>query len=139
MKNQIISLLALLGAGISTALGGWDASIMNLCIVMGLDYITGLIVAGVFRKSTKTESGGLSSAVGWKGLVKKGMILILVVVANLLDKQIGSSYVRDAVCIAFICNDCISILENASLMGLPIPEKLRSAIDVLKGRSEKDD
>ena len=103
---------------------------------MAIDFLTGWIVAAVFGKSQKTESGGYSSAIGLKGLCKKGMIILLVVVANLLDKQIGANYVRDGVCIAFMVNEAMSILENAALMGIPIPAIITKVLDVLKADNE---
>ena len=132
MKHAIFAAIGAVGSFIAGALGGWDTAIITLCSFMAIDYVTGFIVAGVFHKSKKSDSGGLKSHEGWKGLCKKGMILLLVVVANLLDKQIGASYVRDAVCIFFIANEGVSILENAALMGLPIPKWLSQALDVLQ-------
>lgn len=139
MKNQLIVIIGAIGAAISSALGGWDTSVINLVIVMAIDYVTGLIVAGIFKKSNKTASGGLSSAVGWKGLIKKCMTMVVVVIANILDKQIGTTYIRDAVCIAFIANEALSIVENSATMGVPIPKVILNAIDLLKRRSDDSD
>ena len=104
---------------------------------MLIDFISGLIVAGIFHKSKKSESGALESRAGWKGLIKKGMTLLIVVVANRLDIQLGTTYIRDAVCIAFICNEVISIIENAGLMGLPIPAVITNAIELLKNKEKE--
>ena len=136
MKQAIMACIGAVGSFISGALGGWDLAIITLCVFMAIDYATGFIVAAVFHKSQKSESGGLKSHEGWKGLCKKGMILLLVVVANLLDKQIGANYVRDAVCIFFMVNECVSILENAGLMGLPIPSWLIKALDILQAKAD---
>ena len=103
---------------------------------MAVDYITGLIVAGVFHNSPKTEGGALESGAGWKGLCRKVMILGLVLVAVRLDMAVGTNYIRDAVCIAFMANELISIIENAGLMGVPIPPVILKAIDVLKNQGE---
>ena len=136
MKQAIFAALGAAGSFVAGALGGWDSAIITLCVFMAIDYATGFIVAAVFHASKKSDSGGLKSHEGWKGLCKKGMILLLVVVANLLDKQIGASYVRDAVCIFFMVNEGVSILENAGLMGLPIPQWLTKALDILQAKAD---
>ena len=99
---------------------------------MVMDYLTGLCVAGIFHKSPKTNTGTLESKAGWKGLCKKGVTLFFVVVANRLDIQMGTTYLRDAVCIAFMTNELISLVENAGLMGVPIPKILVESINLLK-------
>ena len=139
MKAGICSVLGVIGSGIAYALGGWDTSVITLLIFMAIDYVTGLIVAGVFHKSTKTETGALESRAGWKGLIKKCVTILFVIVAVRLDLLIGSSYIRDAVCIAFITNELISIIENAGLMGVPIPKVITKAIDVLKSKEGDSD
>lgn len=121
-----------IGSAIATAFGGWDAGLVTLVIFMTLDYISGLVVAGVFKKSTKTETGALESKAGWKGLCKKCMTLIFVLVAYRLDIVIGTNYIRDAVIIAFIANELISLVENAGLMGVPMPDVITKAIDILQ-------
>lgn len=123
---------------ISQLYGGWSAAMTTLLIFMGIDYITGLIVAGVFKKSEKTASGGLESRAGWKGLCRKGVTLLVVLVASQLDSVMGSNFIRDAVVIAFIANETISIVENAGLMGIPIPKVILDAIDVLKQKSQTE-
>jgi toxin secretion/phage lysis holin len=119
--------------------GGWDAALVTLIIFMGIDYFTGLIVAGVFHNSTKTENGALESKAGWKGLCRKGVTLLIVLVACRLDLIMGSTFIRDAVIIAFIANETISIIENAGLMGVPIPSVIVKAIDVLTKKAESED
>lgn len=106
---------------------------------MGVDYATGLIVAGVFHKSEKTENGALESRAGWKGLCRKGVSLLVVLVACRLDMIMGSNFIRDATVIAFIANETISIIENAGLMGVPVPSVITKAIEVLKKKSERED
>lgn len=139
MKNTVVAGIGIIGSFISTLLGGWDTGLATLCIVMAVDYITGWIVAGVFKNSEKSENGGLSSSAGFKGLAKKGVMLLFVLVAYRLDLTVGSTYIRDAVIIAFIANEVISITENAGLMGIPIPTVIIKAIDVLKSREDKGD
>ena len=123
MKDIFCTILGAAGAGIAWLFGGWDASMITLLVFMAIDYITGLVVAGVF---------GLESRAGWKGLCRKGVTLLIVFVAVRLDMLIGTSYLRDGVCIAFIVNEVISITENAGLMGVPIPAVITNAIAVLK-------
>lgn len=138
MKNLICTCMGTVGAAIADLFGGWNASLTTLIIFMIIDYVSGLIVAGVFKASTKTESGALESNAGWKGLFKKGMTLLLVLIAYRLDLAIGTNYIRDAVCIGFIANESISIIENAGLMGIPIPAAVTKAIDVLENKSEAE-
>ena len=136
MKSIILSFFGAIGSGVAFLFGGWDASIITLCIFMAIDYITGVIVAGVFHKSTHSKTGGLESKAGWKGLAKKSVSLLFVVIAVRLDMLVGANYIRDAVCIAFISNELISIIENAGLMGLPIPAIITKAIDILSIKAE---
>lgn len=138
MKNVVLTAIGATGAFIAQALGGWDTAVIVLLALMGIDYLTGVICALAFHKSSKTGSGGFSSAVGWQGLAKKCVTLLLVVVANLLDMQLGASYIRDGVCIAFMANEVMSIVENAGLMGVPIPGVISKALEVLHGDKEKD-
>lgn len=136
MKSFICTAIGAIGAGIAAAFGGWSAALTTLIIFMAIDYLSGLILAGVFHRSSKTESGALESKAGWKGLCRKGLTLLIVVVASRLDVMLGTTFVKDAVCIAYICNEAISILENAGLMGVPIPKAIKNAIEILKKKGE---
>lgn len=137
MKKDVLCVTAgAIGSAIAMLFGGWDTSLATLLIFMAIDYAAGLTVAGVFHASKKTESGTLESRAGWKGLCRKGMTLLFVLIGYRLDLAIGSNYVRDAVCIAFIVNELISIVENAGLMGIPIPAVITKAIDVLKSKTD---
>ena len=136
-KAAVMGGAAVIGGMISQAFGGWDAALITLLIFMAIDYVSGLIVAGVFQASDKSESGSLSSIACWQGLLKKGMTLVIVLVAAQLDKVLGTAFVRDAVVIAYIVNETISIIENAGLMGLPIPDVIMSAIEQLQGKNEQ--
>lgn len=138
MKETICTILGAIGSGIAAVFGGWDAALLTLIIFMAIDYITGLIVAGVFHKSSKSNSGALQSHAGFKGLCKKGAVLLIVLVAARLDITIGTTYIRDAVCIGYIANEAISIVENVGLMGVPMPQVILKAIEVLKNKSEKE-
>ena len=132
-----LTAIFLVAGVISWLVGGLDTPILALVICMGVDYVTGLIVAGIFHNSPKTPNGGLDSRVGWKGLARKFVTLLIVVVANLMDALLGLGYVRDAVIVGFCANECISILENAGHMGLPIPGVLMRAIDALSSKGEE--
>lgn len=131
IKIKTCTVLGVIGSVITAAFGGWDSGLITLVIFMGIDYIMGLIVAGVFHKSPKTESGALESKTGWKGLCRKGATLLFVLVAYRLDIMIGVDYIRDAMIIGFVANELISIVENAGLMGLPLPPVIKNAIDIL--------
>ena len=139
MKEGIFTGIGVVGGFIASLFGGWDAALVTLIIFMGVDYLTGLIVAGVFHNSEKTETGTLGSRAGWKGLCRKGVSLLVVLVACRLDLVIGSNFIRDSVVIAFIANETLSIVENAGLMGIPIPAVIARAIDVLKKKAESED
>lgn len=139
LKATLFSILGVVGSFIASAFGGWDDAIVTLLIFMGIDYITGLIVAGVFKKSTKTNSGALESRAGWKGLIKKCVTLLFIVVGVRLDLLTGSNYIRDALCIAFITNELLSIVENGRLMGIPMPAIVTDAIDLLNTKGKKSD
>ena len=136
MKNGLCTIVGTVGDFIASLFGGWDTALATLLIFMAVDYATGLIVAGVFHKSQKTENGALESRAGWKGLCRKGTSLLVVLVAYRLDLVIGSNFVKDATIIAFIANETISIIENAGLMGAPIPAVVVKAIDVLKQKAD---
>ena len=126
------------GGAIAAAFGGWTHDLSWLIAFMSIDYITGLLVA-FLGKSPKTEGGGLSSAVGWLGLVRKLATLLLVLVAHGLDVMIGVEYVKTAAVIAFMVNEALSILENAGLLGVPMPEIFKKALEVLKGKGEEQE
>ena len=136
MKNTVCAAIGMLGSFVASLFGGWSASLTTLLIFMLIDYVTGLVVAGVFHKSPKTANGGLESKAGLKGLVRKCSVLLLVLVGYRLDLAIGTTYIRDGVCIAFLVNELISIVENAGLMGLPIPGVITNAIEVLTHNSD---
>jgi toxin secretion/phage lysis holin len=123
---------AAVGAVVGFFFGGWTVPLRILVSLSIVDYVSGLIAGGVEKK--------LSSKVGFKGIAKKVMMFALVATGNLVDIAIGKGHVfRDAVIFFYMGNEILSILENAGRIGLPIPEQLRSAIEVLKGKSKEDD
>ena len=137
MKVSILTFIGAVGGLLASFFGGWDSSLTTLIVFMGIDYVTGLIVAGVFHKSPKTKTGTLESKAGWKGLCRKGMSILIVLIACRLDLIMGTSFVRDAVIIAYIVNEVISIIENAGLMGIPVPVVISRAIEVLKKKENE--
>nr|WP_314098089.1 phage holin family protein [uncultured Lachnoanaerobaculum sp.] len=135
--NVLYSLVGAIGGFVAMAFGGWSDALITLIVFMALDYVTGLIVAGIFKKSKKSENGALESRAGFKGLCRKGVALMIVLVAVRIDIIMHTTYIKDAVIIAFVANESISIIENAGLMGIPVPGIIARAIDVLRNESEK--
>ncbi len=136
MKESICGIIGIVGAAIAAVFGGWSASLTTLLILMVIDYVSGMVVAAVFHASNKSEDGTLNSNAGWKGLAKKCMILVFVLIANRLDLAMGTTYIKDGVTIAFMVNELLSVIENAGLMGVPIPAPITDAIEVLKNKKE---
>ena len=136
IKIFILSGVACVGAAIASLFGGWNGAMTTLVILMVIDYVTGIIVAGVFHNSPKCSGGALSSAVGFKGICRKFVILLIVVVACRVDLLLETNIIRDATCIGFCANELVSITENAGLMGIPLPRKLVEAIEVLRGDND---
>ena len=136
IKIFILSGVACVGAAIASLFGGWTGAMTTLAILMFIDYVTGIIVAGVFHNSPKCSGGALSSAVGFKGICRKFVILLIVVVACRVDLLLETNIIRDATCIGFCANELVSITENAGLMGIPLPRKLVEAIEVLRGDND---
>ena len=139
--SELTGVIGVLGGVVSSAFGGFDAGLRILILLMAADYITGLIVAGIFHASPKTADGALESYAGWKGLCRKGMTLLVVLIAAQLDGYLGSSFARDAVIIAYLVNELVSLIENAGLMGVPIPAVVKKMVSVLQEREggEKGD
>lgn len=141
MKNFSIELIWAKIQVAVTAVGGWlgyfvggmDGMMIALIVLMALDYVTGVMCAVIDKK--------LSSAVGFKGICKKVLILMLVGVANVVDLHVvGSGAVlRGAVIAFYLSNEGLSLLENAAHVGLPVPEKLKDVLAQLHGRAEQDE
>ncbi len=138
LKAGVVALLAVLGGWFGTLFGHRDSAMTTLIIFMTIDYLTGLAVAGIFHRSTKTGGGALESKVGWRGLCKKGMTLLIVLVAVRLDMMLNMRFAADAVIIGFIINEAISILENAGLMGVKYPSAIRRALELLNRKGEEE-
>lgn len=139
MREMFLAVVGFIGSALSYFFGGVDTMFVVLCALLIIDYISGVIVALVFKNSAKTKNGKVNSAVSFKGLVKKIFTLCLVGVAHLLDVALGTDFVRGGVIIAFVANETISVIENAGLMGIPIPKVLHDALEVLNERKENND
>lgn len=137
MKESICTALGLAGGAVAAAFGGWDAAMAALTVCMAVDYISGSLVALVFHRSNKTESGAYDSRYGWKGLCRKGLMLLFVLVAVRMDALLGADYVRDAVCIGFCVNEVLSIVENLGLAGVPMPEVVVKALEQLQEKGKE--
>ena len=137
VTNGVLAALAAAGSWIANSMGGWDASLQVLIALMVTDYITGVLVAAVWHKSIKSSSGTLNSVAGFKGILKKCAILLLVWIGVLLDQALGSTYARTAVVLFFVGNEGISLLENLGLMGVPFPAFLRRALEALRDQGDK--
>ena len=138
MTNRIAVFSAVSGvaAGVVSALiGGWDLALETLAIIMLLDYLTGLIVAGVFHKSPKSDGGALESKAAFKGLVKKALIVVIVVAFHQADKLTGKSFFRDGACWAFFIAELISVVENVGLV-YPLPTFVTKCLDWFKDKRE---
>nr|DAJ96334.1 MAG TPA: holin [Caudoviricetes sp.] len=135
-KNAFLAFIAAAGSVIANALGGWDSALKVLVAMMVADYITGVLVALIWHRSNKTDSGTLSSKAGFKGLCKKGVIILIVWLAVLLDGAMGASYVRTAVILFFIGNEGLSLFENVGLMGMPYPTFLKKALQALRDKGD---
>ena len=132
MKQGVCTVFGILGGALSAAFGGWDAALAALLMCISVDYISGSIVALVFHNSSKSETGAYNSAYGLKGLCKKGLMLLFVLVAVQVDALMGVDYVRDAVCIGFCSNEVLSITENLGLAGVPMPQAVVNALEQLQ-------
>lgn len=134
MTNLVIGIVS---TTIIKHLGGWDFALQTLLMFIVIDYITGMYVAGIMHKSPKTQSGGLSSKSGFHGIVKKIMILVFVAIMYRLDLFFNIDYLRNGTIVAYCLNELISIIENAGLMGVAIPEIVKKGIDLLNSEVDK--
>lgn len=135
MWDKIMKALAGIGGAIAGLFGGWDMMLGVLIGVMAVDYATGLLVAAM-GKSPKTETGHLDSKAGFRGLLRKGVILLMVLLGALLDVSLGTgaAMFRTMVIWFYIANEGISILENVALTDVPFPAWLKGALEQLRDR-----
>ena len=134
-----IAVLGILAGVISAIAGSWTVAIESLCILMALDYITGLVLAAVFHASPKSKSGTLESRAAFKGLLRKCGIIIVVIAFHQADRVTGKSFLRDGAAFAFCIEELISLIENLGAMGVPMPEFVKKAIEWLRGKNNRLD
>lgn len=140
VKGGIITFSGISGALFSQLFGEWDKALVALVILMVIDFLTGLTVAGIFQKSSKTFSGGLSSRVCAMGIAKKVGILLLVAVAHQADILLTVNYLRATVIAALCASEMLSIIENAGAMEIlpePVQKIFRRIIDALNNETIK--
>jgi toxin secretion/phage lysis holin len=135
-KSFFLIGLGAIGSVISELFGGWTSAMTTLVIFMLIDYITGILVAAVFKKSNKTEDGGLESKAGWKGLIRKFSTLLIVLISIRLDIIFNTTIISNCVVFTFLANELLSLLENIGLMGIPLPSVLTEVISVLNKKGE---
>ena len=136
VKNVLLAGLAVSGAFVVEQLGGWDAMLGLLMGFMAADVVTGVLVAAIWKKSGKTQGGRLESRAGFKGLCRKGIILLLIWLGVLMDEALGTAYIRSAIILFFVGNEGLSLLENLGLMGVQYPAALKNALEVLRDKGE---
>ena len=133
MEKYFNGIVALIATFFTYLFGGWDLALKILITFMILDYVTGVIYAYVIKT--------LNSEIGFKGLIKKCMILVVLIVGVALDRMLGNDgtfVFRTLVCYFYIANEGISLLENISNLGVPIPNKIRNALEQLNKDEESE-
>lgn len=129
-KFDISAILSITGSALVYLIGGFDEILITLVCFMVLDYITGMI-ASYKEKTWNSEKGST-------GLLKKGTIIILVIMATFLDRSLSSDHIFRSVVICFyIANEGLSILENAGRIGIPIPKRLLDALEQLSSDQDQ--
>ena len=139
IKESICTSVGIVGSMIISLLGGWDTAMQALTICMIIDYFSGLVVAGVFHASKKSENGALKSSSGLKGLCRKCMVLLIIMIITQIAKVSSIDWLRNATIIGFMTNEVISIVENAGLMGVPLPKAIYKAIDILNDKEKENE
>lgn len=126
IMNMLQLIFSAIGGALGYFLGGWDGFLYALVAFVVLDYITGLMMAVLERK--------LSSTIGFRGIFKKVVIFALVALSHIIDEQVihSGSAIRTAVIFFYISNEGISVLENAALIGLPVPQKIKEVLEHLR-------
>ena len=137
--DKIVKVLAAAAGAVLGLFGEWTQMHTILVVIMATDYVSGWIVAATGR-SPKTEGGGLSSKIGFIGLAKKGFIMAIVLIATMLDRALGNTAMvfQGATLCYYIANEGLSVLENAGLLGVPYPPRIKAALESLKTKDEED-
>lgn len=137
-RDLVCLIFGAVGSAITHVFGEWTEGMTTLIILMVVDYITGVFVAAVFKNSSKTKGGGLKSSVGYQGLIKKFVELLIVASMYRVDVMLGIDYLKNLCIIGFALNEIISITENAGLMGIPLPAAVTKAIELLNTKVESE-
>lgn len=141
MWKKIVEVLSAVGGAIASFFVTMPPLVWILIAVMSIDYVTGLI-CGAMGKSKKTENGYLESKAAWTGLMKKALILLVVLLANLLDMAVSKGAgiqfeaVMGATCLWFIASEGLSILENVASIGVPVPQILLKLLEIMRSKGE---
>lgn len=137
--EKATKILATVGGAVAGLFGQWNMLLTFLIVVMGIDYVSGVLVAWA-GKSPKSESGYPSSKAGFDGLLKKGFILLIVLISTVLDRAIGANTMmfQTATVCYYIANEMLSVIENAGLMGLPVPSAVRKAIEAMRDKNDSE-
>lgn len=132
LTDAVNGSVAITGTVVTFLFGGWDIALNSLIVLMAVDYATGLM-KGYIKKD-------LSSATSAKGLFKKIIIMLILIMAVALDRMIGTGehMFRTLVCFFYISNECLSIIENATELGVPVPQQIQDALEQLKNNNGKD-
>lgn len=133
MNPALINMsLGVVGMLFTYAFGGWSQILIFLCIAMAADYITGVIAA--IRTGDK-----LNSNIGFWGLTRKGLMLLVILLANQLDLLLNTDVIKGGAIYFYLANELISITENYSRMGLPLPAKLKRVIYIVKAQADEEE
>lgn len=135
VKGGITMVIAALGGGIAAIFGGWSQCLIVLLFCMIIDFATG-ITGALMNKSLKTETGGINSKVTWKGIIKKITTLLIVALAYQLDQLLGTVIIQSACIYGFIFNEVTSIIENTAIIGVPMPNIIMKALDMIKAKED---
>lgn len=139
IKTGALLLFGLLGGAVGQFLGGWDTGLKVLLGIMGIDILTGVMIAIVWKVSPKTDTGGLESNAMFKGLCRKAIMVMVIGVCTMLDQMWGINTMRMAAIFFFIGNEGISLLENLGLMGVPYPAFLKNALEALRDKGDDNE
>ena len=131
MAKWFYSITAVFGGVIGYLTGQWNAPMYALLVLMGIDFVTG-VIKGAMAKSEKTENHGLQSSVMFVGLLRKVTCLLVVAASHWMDIVLDITVIRDACVMCFIASELLSLIENCGAIGIPIPEKLRNCVEELK-------
>ena len=138
MWDKVVKTMAAIAGAVAGLFGGFDTMLLVLVAFMAVDYVTGLVVAWM-GKSHKSDNGHLDSKVGFIGIARKGLMILVVLAGALLDRAMGTEtwVFRNMVIWFYIANEGLSLLENLALAGVPFPARLTKALEQLKEKNDE--